>query len=440
MKPKQKLFILLLVLGILPYNFLAAQGDSLCVENQQSTTFTHQDREKMVQEVIVLLNEAKPPYFREPGAPRFLLTDRQGKFALGIGAVLQAVAEYDFDGIVKNVDFYPSYIPLKGATGVKNEFQMDISTSKIFIKMVGRNRVLGNILFYTAGDFRGSNNTFRLLNCYVQLRGFTFGYTYGGFMDLNATPTTVDFSGPGGCVFYRTTQFAYNYTGLKNWSFYGAIEMPNVDGIYETDSDLRYTSEAAAQRMPDFTGNIQYSWGPESQIRAAGIVRSMTYNSFNNKGDISAKSAIGWGVQLSSTFMLGRQFQIFAQGNYGHGIGQFFNDKGNLNLDLVPDTNNPEKMQAIPMMGWYAAIQYNIKPNLFVSSIYSAYRLYSENGWPVENSDFFRYGQYFAANVFWNITNCFQVGAEYLRGWRTGFLDKSTRHANRINVMVQYSL
>ena len=85
MKPKQKLFILLLVLGILPYNFLAAQGDSLCLENQQSPTFTHQDREKMGQEVIVLLNKAKPTYFLKPGAPLFLLPDKKGKIALGTG-------------------------------------------------------------------------------------------------------------------------------------------------------------------------------------------------------------------------------------------------------------------------------------------------------------------------------------------------------------------
>ena len=31
-----------------------------------------------------------------------------------------------------------------------------------------------------------------------------------------------------------------------------------------------------------------------------------------------------------------------------------------------------------------------------------------------------------------------QVGVEYLRGWRTDF-SSSTRHANRLNMLVQYS-
>ena len=90
-------------------------------------------------------------------------------------------------------------------------------------------------------------------------------------------------------------------------------------------------------------------------------------------------------------------------------------------------------------MGWYAGLQYNVNPNVFMTATYSATRLYSHDGWPINNSDFYRYGQYFVTNIFWNATNNLQLGAEYLRGWRTGFQDKSTRHANRINVMVQYS-
>ena len=37
-----------------------------------------------------------------------------------------------------------------------------------------------------------------------------------------------------------------------------------------------------------------------------------------------------------------------------------------------------------------------------------------------------------------SVTSNLQVGAEYLRGWRTDFND-ATRHANRMNLLVQYS-
>ena len=36
------------------------------------------------------------------------------------------------------------------------------------------------------------------------------------------------------------------------------------------------------------------------------------------------------------------------------------------------------------------------------------------------------------------VTPNMQVGAEYLRGWRTN-LDNSTNHANRLKLLVQYS-
>ena len=50
----------------------------------------------------------------------------------------------------------------------------------------------------------------------------------------------------------------------------------------------------------------------------------------------------------------------------------------------------------------------------------------------------YRKGQYLVANAFWNVSSNLQVGVEYLRGWRTDF-SSSTRHANRLNMLVQYS-
>ncbi len=56
----------------------------------------------------------------------------------------------------------------------------------------------------------------------------------------------------------------------------------------------------------------------------------------------------------------------------------YLNDLSNLNVDLVPDPDNEGKMQVLPMLGWYAGLQYNITPNVFVSGTYSL----SEGGMP----------------------------------------------------------
>lgn len=306
---------------------------------------------------------------------------------------------------------------------------MDASTATIFLKLVGHTRLLGDFTVYTAGNFRGGDKTFQLRNAYMSFRNITVGYTYGGFMDLGALPSTIDFQGPNGATFYRATQLSYTYKGLKDFRFQASIEAPAVDGT--TSSQF----EIAQQRMPDFTASAQYSWNSSSHLRVGGIIRSMTYTSTERD---KASSVTGYGVQASTTFNLCKKWQAFGQINYGKGIGQYLNDISNLNVDIVPNPEKEGKMQALPMLGWYAGLQYNISPKVFLSSTYSMSRLYSEDGYPNDLPSTYRYGQYFVANVFWNVTPNMQVGAEYLRGWRTNF-DNSTNHANRMNLLVQYS-
>ena len=384
--------------------------------------------DKAGDEIIRIMNESQMPYIHEPQAPRFLLTDRKGKFALGIGGYVRATAEYDFGGSVDNIDFIPAYIP--NGSKIRNQFQMDASTSTIFLKLVGHTKILGDFVVYTAGNFRdGSNKGFQLRNAYVSFRDVTVGYTYGGFMDLGAMPSTIDFQGPNGATFYRATQVAYTYKGLKNFRFNASVEVPAVDGT--TNNDVAINT----QRMPDFAASAQFNWNSNSHIKLGAIVRNMTYSS--NVHD-KAYSKTGFGLQASTTFNITKKLQAYGQFNYGKGIGSYLNDLSNLNVDLVPDPDNEGKMQVLPMLGWYAGLQYNITPNVFVSGTYSLSRLYSENGYPSANPDSYRKGQYLVANAFWNVSGNLQVGVEYLRGWRSDF-SSSTSHANRLNMLVQYS-
>lgn len=398
------------------------------IEDESSKGVALVTMDKAGNEIIRIMNESQLPHIHEPQAPRFLLMDRKGKFALGIGGYVRATAEYDFGGIVDDIDFIPAFIP--NSSKIKNQFQMDANTSTIFLKLVGHTKLLGDFIVYTAGNFRnGSNKGFQLQNAYVSFRDITVGYTYGGFMDLGALPSTIDFQGPNGATFYRTTQLAYTYKGLKNFRFNASIEMPSVDGT--TNSDLNINQ----QRMPDFTAYAQYGWNNSSHLRVGALIRSMTYtSSFCDK----ASSVTGFGVQASTTFNVGKKWQVFGQATYGKGIGQYLNDISNLNVDIVPDPDKEGKMQALPMLGWYAGLQYNVCPKVFLSSTYSMSRLYSDNGYPDAVGSTYHYGQYFVANMFWNVTSNMQVGAEYLRGWRNNF-DNSTHHANRINLLVQYS-
>ena len=248
-------------------------------------------------------------------------------------------------------------------------------------------------------------------------------------MDLAALPPTIDFAGPNGSAFYRTTQLSYMCDKLKNWKFGVGVEMPSVDGT--TNQYLTINT----QRMPDFTASAQYNWNANSHLKLAAIVRSMTYSS---SVDNKAHSKAGYGLQASTSFNVTPKWQVYGQVNYGKGIGQYLNDLSNLNVDIVPNPEKEGRMQTLPMLGWFAGLQYNISKNVFVSGTYSLSRLYSEHTHPSDEPDMYRKGQYLVANLFWNVTSNLQVGAEYLRGWRTDF-SSNTRHANRMNALVQYS-
>ena len=410
MKTSFKMVAMLLGIGVFP---VCAQAQKkVVIEDEEPNSIMFVSRDKAGDEIIRIMNDRSQMRFHDPNAPRFLLTDQKGKFALGIGGYVRATGEYDFNGIVDDVDFYPALIGRPGKGNfAKNQFQMDITTSTLFLKLVGRTKHLGDFVVYTAGNFRGD------------------GYSYGSFMDLSALPPTIDFAGPNGSAFYRTTQLSYMCDKLKNWKFGVSMEMPSVDGT--TNNDVAINT----QRMPDFAASAQFNWNSSSHIKLGAIVRNMTYSS--NVHD-KAYSKTGFGLQASTTFNITKKLQAYGQFNYGKGIGSYLNDLSNLNVDLVPDPDNEGKMQVLPMLGWYAGLQYNICPNIFVSGTYSLSRLYSENGYPSANPDSYRKGQYLVANAFWNVSGNLQVGVEYLRGWRSDF-SSSTSHANRLNMLVQYS-
>lgn len=428
MKTNFKLVVMLLLTGILPICTYAQQ--KVIIEDEDPRSIMFIARDKAGEEIVLIMNDRDHLRFQDPKAPRFLLTDQKRKFALGIGGYLRATAEYDFNGIVDDVDFYPALIggPRKG-NFAKNQFQMDITTSTLFLKLVGRTKHLGDFVVYTAGDFRGDGKTFQLQNAYAEFLGFTIGYSYGSFMDLSALPPTIDFAGPNGSTFYRVTQLSYICDKVKNWKFGLSVEMPSVDAT--TNSEVSVNT----QRMPNFAASVQANWNSQSHVKLGAIVRNMTYSS--NLYD-KAYSIAGYGVQASTTFNITKAMQVYGQFNYGKGIGSYLNDLSNLNVDLVPDPDKEGKMQVLPMMGWYAGLQYNITPKIFVSGTYSLSRLYSENGYPNDIPTYYRKGQYLVANAFWNVSSNLQVGVEYLRGWRSEF-NSSTRHANRLNALMQYS-
>ena len=116
MKTLLKSAVLLLGMGLLSTH---SQAQKVVVEDKEPNSVMFVTIDKAGNEIIRIMNASQSPRFHEPKAPRFLLTDRKGKFALGIGGYVKLAAEYDFGGISDNIDFYPALIPGRGQSYVR---------------------------------------------------------------------------------------------------------------------------------------------------------------------------------------------------------------------------------------------------------------------------------------------------------------------------------
>ena len=317
------------------------------VQGSPVTVYSFTENVNTAPEVVNIFYTTQGEYFRDPLAPRFILTDREGKWALGIGGYVQVRSEFDFDKIVDNVDFLPSAIYGKG--GPASQFQMDLTNSTIFMKLVGKSRLLGDFVVYTSGNWRGSGLGFQLLNAYMSTKYIKFGYGVGSFMDIEAVPTTIDYGGPCGMTFYRATQVMLRYGFDFGLSMGISLEAPDVNA---TENE---TFTIDAQRVPNIPIYVQYNLfnDPLNHIRLGAVMRDISYvDKITGKDN----DKVGWGAQASLLTTMGG-LQLSGQFTIGEGIGTLVNNISNVGVDVVPDPTTPGKAMMLTSQSWYAGIQ-----------------------------------------------------------------------------------
>jgi hypothetical protein len=218
----------------------------------------------------------------------------------------------------------------------------------------------------------------------------------------------------------------YSHQFGKHWSTALAIEAPSAS--YTTDKNL---SESIKQRVPDIPTYIQYAWdGGKSHVRLSNLFRFLSYR---NLVEGKNKLTFCMATQLSGMITFSPHWKLYYQAAYGKGYADYLNDLGGAGFDLIPDGESGNLL-APYALGVVGGIQYNIHKNLFLSASFSQCRLYADDN--LQGSDY-RYGQYVAANVFYEpIDNC-MVGFEYLYGNRHN-MDGTSGNAHRINAMIQY--
>ncbi len=236
---------------------------------------------------------------------------------------------------------------------------------------------------------------------------------------------TIDDQGPSGQTSAKNMMVRYNSPSYKGFSYAISAELPSAEYT------LAAQTSAISQRFPDIPAYIQYEWDKgDSHLRLSGILRELSYR---DQAAGSNHFRTGWGVQLSTITNVVGGLQFFGHCTYGKGIATYINDLDGLGYDLIPDGSG--KLKAPASLGWTAGLQYNFTPDFFMTASYSQARLYNTSGMA---SDTYRYGQYIAANAFYNVISDLRVGVEYLHGTRND-ISGLGGHANRLNAMVQYS-
>lgn len=372
--------------------------------------------------------------FTDADAPRFLLLDRDGKIAFGIGGAVYAVASYDFDGSIPSADFTTYDIAVPNNPARRQRFGAAVSSSSLFAKLVGHSEKFGTYQVYVQAKFNGGGNGgygFVLKQAYAAIGHFTAGLTNSTFIDAAAQAPTVDPQGDSGQISEKTMLFRYTSGNYKGFTFAVSAEVPKVTNTYSDLADGSPAQEEISQRVPDIPAYLQYSWDEgKSHIRVAGILRNLVYRDLVSQ---SNRFATGWGVKLSG-FAVAGIFKPFGHVSYGKGLGAFINDLGGKGYCLIPD-EDPGRMTPATSLTYTLGTYVNFSKKCFATTSFSRAQALD---CARLGSDSYRYGMYLALNAFYNVDDNLRFGAEYLRGWRSNY-SGITGHANRFNVLMQYS-
>ena len=375
-------------------------------------------------EVEITLKENAPKVKREAGLPRFAIVGHDRKFYMGIGAQLNGVAVFDFgDRMPSAIDFIPSSMTRKTA-GNGGSLRFSAATSSIYLNVVALPGTDNKIGLFFKGDFTNDGYGFTISHFYATYRGLKAGYTNSLFQDDDAIPYTIDNQGPNGMA--ATTIMTGSWTQSFGKGFSGAIgiEAPNADM-----TDGKHAVQVT-QRVPAVPLYLQYAYGASNHIRASFLFRPLQYR---NELTAKNKTPFGWGVQLSGVTEIVSPLTFYYSGVYGRGIANYLQDTEGLGLDATP-VHDTGEMKLVESMGLTAGLGLQISKKWQANVSYSHLSNWTDrDARPSGNS--YRYGDYVAANILYDLNRFLTFGLEYDYGHAKDWNNNSL-HSNRLQGLV----
>ena len=303
--------------------------------------------------------------------------------------------------------FIPSSIPIPQEPSNQN-FNSAVRESRVSADLRIPVSKIGMARTFIQFDFFGANGatTPRLRHFYGQVHNLLVGQTNTVFMDPDAWPDILDFQGPTSGLLARPPQFRYSFLLGKGFSSAVSVEQPVSDIRFSVDGLLARPITPA----PDGAIRLLYDTN-RGHFYLASVFRDLAVNLPNGGPQ---ESALGWGVNFSSTWRTFGSDTLNYQAAYGNGIARYTGDAATLGLDAAPRTQSDLTLKALPTFAPWVSYQHFWNKSVRSSATF---------GWlQVQNTAFlpessYHKSSYSSANIIWNAYGSLSFGAEFMYGW-----------------------
>jgi hypothetical protein len=353
---------------------------------------------------------------------------------------------YDFNPIGSRDDFVTNTIPVPQESGLNNNFTA--RPSRFALETWTPTPVFSwNVHTFIEGDFfngpaqaaGGGANPFRLRHAFVDFGYFRVGQQNTVFMDPNAWPMTVTFSGPLGLANLRRPSIRVTVPLCDKLFWAAGVEQPFSD--ITTDGLGRNV-----QDVPDFATHLRYE-SDFGHVQLSSIFRSIAYQP--TEGNEARR--LGWGLSASTVFHpwallccsdpvrkdnpngLERS-RILLQYTFGWGIGRYIQDTAGQGLDGQVDRTTGG-FDTVYAAGWSVSYEHWFTEKWLTNLTYSAVLVGSNDGQPGTT---FVGSKFLAATLWYVPFRNMSIGIEYLWGQREN-LNEQQGQANRLNGLLQYN-
>ena len=372
------------------------QRAAISPETSEHETFS-EDSEPVPRLYNAPLEPAYPGFFVLPGTQTMMR----------INGILKADSIFDPRPAGVPDAFIPSSIPIPQQPSNQN-FNAAIRESRVSADFRIPVSKIGMARAFVQFDFFGANGatTPRLRHFYGQLDNILVGQTNTVFMDPDAWPDILDFQGPTSGLLARPPQFRYSFLLGKGFSSAVSVEQP------VSDISFSVNGFAATPITPAPDGAMRLLYDTErGHLYLSTVFRDLAVHLPNGGPQ---ESALGWGLNFSSTWRVVGRDTLNYQVAYGNGIARYTGDAATLGLDAAPRTLTDLTLKALPTFAPWISYQH-----FWTKSVRSS----ATFGWlQIQNTAFlpentYHKSSYSSANVIWNAYGSLSFGAEFMYGW-----------------------